>query len=225
MTTKAAAPAELPAHTTMVRNILKVYRSATDAQRAEGLDWYGDAHALATTLAMSYDANVRKAAGVISALSPMANWERNQTLAIRLYAEHGLTAGGLKANLSKANAIYAGADVAGTLKAPKTAAFAACIADPTHPTAVVIDRHAHDIAVGTVTDESTRSTALDRKGGYEAFADAYRTAARKVGISPAQMQAITWVVWRQTAVRCAAANRRNAQALALQVIGRVIRPA
>jgi hypothetical protein len=35
---------------TLVRNILKTYRSATDAQLAQGMTWYEEAHALALVL-------------------------------------------------------------------------------------------------------------------------------------------------------------------------------
>jgi hypothetical protein len=68
--------------------------------------------------------------------------------------------------------------------------------------AVVVDRHAFDIAVGRVTNNETRY-ALGRKGVYGSFAKAYvraaKTIARETGmdVSASQVQAVTWTVWRR----------------------------
>jgi hypothetical protein len=194
MTTEALATG------TMVRNILKVYRSATDAQIEQGMTWYNEAHALAVELDAD---NPLRAAGIIAALSPRVQWSYNVKLARRAFAERGeMVGGGLSGNLAKANAIYHGADVLATLKAPKTMAFAATIADPAEPTLVVVDRHAVSVALGRCSTDAD-TNALSLQGRYELFADAYRRAAKRAGISPAEMQATTWVVWRQTAIRTA----------------------
>jgi hypothetical protein len=210
MTTKGTPVATLaellPSETRMVRNILKTYRSATDAQRLQGMTWYDTAHALAVDLDPQ---NVTRAAGVISALSPRETWEVNQRLAIRLYVDGPLTTGTLPDSIRKANAIYGGADVATTLNGKKTVAFAATIADPADPFAVVVDRHAVSVALARCSADADASV-LSRKGGYEWYADAYRKAAKRAGVSPSQMQATTWVVWRQTAIRTAANNVRLA---------------
>lgn len=193
----------------LARNILATYRKASDAQRADGMAWYVEAHALAVTLARSADHDVLRAAGVISALSPQMDWNRNQTLAIRTYAEGGIASGCLGVSVRKADAIYNGADVVETLKAPKTTAFALVIADPTNTHDVVIDRHAMSVAHGRQTTDAEMA-ALGRKGQYEAYATAYRKAAAEVGITPSQMQAVTWVVWRETGIRTSASIRREA---------------
>lgn len=194
---------------TMAANVLATYRKASDAQRKDGMVWYAEAHALAVTLARSAGHNVLRAAGVISALSPQMNWERNQVLAVKTYAERGISSGCLGASVRKADAIYHGADVMSTLKAPKTSAFALVIADPTNNVDVVIDRHAMSVALGRqVTD--MEAAALSRKGFYEAYSTAYRKAAAEVGITPSQMQAITWVAWRETSIRVSASVRKAA---------------
>lgn len=194
---------------TMAANVLAVYRTADDAQRADGMTWYVEAHALAITLARSAGHDILRAAGVISALSPRMNWARNQTLAIRTYAEGGISAGALGVSVRLADAIYNGADVMSTLKAPKTRAFATVIADPTDTQNVVIDRHAMSVAHGRQTTDA-ESAALGRKGWYEAYATAYRKAAAEVGITASQMQAVTWVAWRETSIRTSAAVRKQA---------------
>jgi hypothetical protein len=201
---KALAAADL---VPTVANVLKVYRSATDAQLAEGIRWYDDAHSLAVALDRD---NVKRSAGVIAALSPMMPWGRNVALATRAYAD-GFASGCLKTSCAKADAILAGADPIDVVgKGDKVRNFYLNILNPSDPCGgVTVDRHAFDIAVGRVTDDATRGV-ISRKGVYDAFADVYREAARIAGIGSAQMQAVTWVVWRETSIRCAAANRREA---------------
>lgn len=128
-------------------------------------------------------------------------------LASRAYVE-GFASGTLRSNCGKADAILSGSPTFDVLSGPKVRAFAACIIDPTNGTDVVIDRHAFDIAAGRTTDDNTRNI-LGRKGMYEYVADLYVRAARKVGISPAQLQAVTWVVWRENHAAYRAANVRR----------------
>lgn len=193
----------------MASAILATYRKATDAQRADGMVWYAEAHALAVTLAKSAGHSVLQAASVISALSPQMDWARNQFLAVRTYAEGGISSGCLGMSVRKADAIFNGADPLATLKAPKTSAFALVIADPTDTQNVVIDRHAMSVAHGRQVTER-EVAALNRKGQYEGYASAYRKAAAEAGITASQMQAITWVVWRETSIRVSASVRRQA---------------
>lgn len=190
------------------RKITRIYRSLTPEQVKDGMNWYNVAHGLAVDLDPT---NVLRAAGVISALSPQNKWENNVRLAQLAYAES--PGGHTKAVLSKVARIMAGEDVVTVLNGAKTVNFALTIADPTDPHAVVIDRHAFDIAVGRVTDDKTRDV-LDRKGVYDQFADAYRRAARIIGISPSQMQASTWVGWRETTIRTHKAVSRSAGRIA-----------
>lgn len=188
-------------------HIIRVFRDATESQMAEGLAWYADAH----TLAVALDSrNPLRAAGVIAALSVKQDWSRNVVLATRAFAE-GHASGTLGFCVKAADRILAGESVDDVLKGDKTNNFAHVIADPTDAHAVVVDRHAFDIALGRVTDDETRGI-LSRKGVYDTFADAYREAAAVLGYSPSQVQAVTWVVWRQTATKFAAANRRRAGA-------------
>lgn len=183
-------------------NILAVYGRASRAQITEGMAWYDTAHKLALSLDRG---NVLRAAGVISALSPQTPWERNVKLARQMYA--GNITGHTGMALGKVRRILDGEDVVTVLNAPKTVNFALTIADPSHTSAVVIDRHALSIALGAVTEVGN---ILGRKGAYERFADEYRKAAKVKRISPAHMQAVTWVNWRETEIRTAAAIRKSA---------------
>jgi hypothetical protein len=203
----ARNPIKQPDIDTMAENVLATYRTASDAQRGDGILWYAGAHALAVTLARSAGHETLRAAGVISALSPRMPWERNQKLAIRTYAEGGISNGALGVSVRKADAIYRGASVLDTLKAPKTKAFAVIIADPTNTYDVVIDRHAMSIAHGRRVNNDEMAAPKRR---YQTYADAYRKAAAEIGITPSQMQAITWVAWREKNLRTSASIRAKA---------------
>lgn len=202
----------------MTRNVLKVYRRATAADIVDGRAWYAVAHELATELAPH---DVRQAAGVIAALSPRLRWTGNVRAARNAYAT-GHASGVLKANARKADAILAGADPADVLGGHKVRAFYACIVSAgTDPDAVCVDMHAHDIAVGRVTDDASRGT-LSTISGYAAIADAYRSAARIITretgetITPAVLQAITWTTWRRTDHRAHIGRARSAAYAARQ---------
>lgn len=193
-------PADLVPST---RRILRVYRGLTPEQIADGMVWYQVAHELALALDPG---NVLRAAGVISAYSPQNPWSKNVQMARLAY--EGIITEHLN-QTSKVERIMAGEDVVTVLNGLKTVNFALTITDPCDPHAVVVDRHAFDIAVGRVTSDRERGV-LDRKGVYDQFADAYRRAARIIGISPSHMQACTWVGWRETMIRTAEAVKREA---------------
>lgn len=179
--------------TPLVSNVLSVFSLASADNLREGLSWYLDAHNFARILDPN---NVERAAGVIAALSPMMGWDSNKKQAAIAF-ERGNAAGlGLSRNCAKAQAILDGGKPLDILGGDKVRAFYSTILDPFGFSFPVIDRHAFDIAVGEVTDEKRRG-ALGRKGIYAAFAEVYIDAAKVAGVSSSQMQAITWVAWRE----------------------------
>lgn len=184
-------------------NVLAVYTYASAENIRQGLTWYLRAHDFAREVGGARPHHVARNAGIIAALSPMNEWENNKRKAAQLISQRGrVTIGedgsngiGLSANVVKAVRIYRGEDPMDVLKGDKVTAFYRTILDPTGDIDPVIDRHAFDIAVGMRTDDKTRGM-LQRKGVYEEFANVYRQAAKVAGIGSAQMQAITWVAWK-----------------------------
>lgn len=172
--------------------ILRVYEAATDEQRAEGLAWYRHAHGFAASLDPK---NPARAAAVIAALSPRCSWPRNAELAARAYSE-GVATGTLGMNCRAANAILAGAEPMTVLRGWKVRSFARLIADPDDSETVCVDRHAINIALGAVLGDRDRP-ALQRRTEYDRFVRCYQRAGRKLGVTPATVQAVTWVAWRQ----------------------------
>lgn len=198
-----------PELTPDVDNVLAVYMGAPFDLIESGLDWYVTAHNTAREMSATYGISVSQAAGIIAALSPMNGWDNNKAKAIQLCEQGGffgvtiLDNGkesngiGLPANVRKASAIYFGWDsVENILGGDKVSAFYRTILDPfTADLRPTVDRHAFDIALHRRTSDKERSV-LSRKGVYEMFADVYREAATILNVGAAQVQAVTWVSWR-----------------------------
>ena len=186
---------QLPTHREMVANILHTYEQATPAQAVDGARWYSDAHALAEAITPG---DVARGAAIIAALSPALAWSTNMRFAIAAARKGSRRpAGVIGANWDKAKRIARGGDVDKILTGPKVRAFAVCIAsDGEHPDAVCVDRHAAAIACGRFLEDG--GAAAVRGARFERIAQAYRDAAARAGITPAQIQAVTWVVWRET---------------------------
>lgn len=177
-----------------VANILAVLDQATRGERRAGAAWYDEAQNLAWQIS---PLDMNKGAGVIAALSPNTSWERNKELAIRAFAD-GEASGTLSANVAKANAIMA--DTSATpldiLSGPKVRNFYMAIVGNWN--AVCVDRHAMEVAYATRYKNDERPSLTPKQ--YDAIADQYRGAAAwltNLPYKPAQLQAITWLVWRR----------------------------
>lgn len=172
-----------------VVNIIRVFQSATTDQEKRGREWYHTANQIAEFMA---EGDVRRGAGVIAALSPQKAWPLNMTMARRAF-EAGHATGHVQDAMIKVAKIMAGADPAEVLPMTlKTGNFFRTIVDPEDPDAVVIDRHAHDVAVGQRYGIINRG--LHNKNRYATLAHAYREAARVLEELPSTVQAITWIV-------------------------------
>jgi hypothetical protein len=193
----------LPDHEKMIYNIISVWTDADETQRAEGLVWYDNAQKAAHDIAVKYDIAVYIAAAVIAALSPNNKWSRNVTNADALIGAFISGDGLLSVKVSTYNKMkqkawdilaarpdYEGAKT--MLKGQKITSFFMDIMGEFN---VTIDGHARNIAYGErvgLTDDRTNIGVRE----YRALQAAYEEAARRVGLMPYQLQAITWRVWR-----------------------------
>ena len=177
----------------LTRRILATYRGASLEELTTGAAWYGHAHRIASSIAQDTGYSTRQVAGVIAALSPQNGWEQNVPAA-RTACERG-TAARLHTGcqVRKADAILAGAEPLDVLKGNKERSFFGNIVDPTDPSHVTIDRHAHDVAVGRRFGVADRG--LGSRYRYANLALAYRRAAAILGVSPSTVQAVVWQAW------------------------------
>jgi hypothetical protein len=162
----------------------------TTADRAEGLEWYGAALAMAEHLTPG---NPSMGAGILAALSPNTSWPQNVVRAKTLVSTG--TCGAFGDAVRKAQRILAGEAPLDVLGGPKVRSFYTDIMGlPTET--VTIDRHAIDIAVGRPLSNKERASMLKGKG-YDTLARFYTEVAREYDVTPSQLQAITWVWWRK----------------------------
>jgi len=190
-------------HERMAHNVMACYRAADSVQVAEGLLWYSDAQKAAHNIAAKYGIAVYIVVAVISALSPNNKWARNVVNADMLIGAF-LRGDGIDAvkvstyhamkkkawDILAARPDYDGAKA--MLKGQKITSFFMDIMGEFN---VTIDGHARNIAyderVG-LTDDRTNIGVRE----YRALQAAYEEAARRLGLMPYQLQAITWRVWR-----------------------------
>ncbi|AHY27152.1 hypothetical protein PBI_PHANTASTIC_89 [Mycobacterium phage Phantastic] len=168
-------------------NIIRVFAKASEQDILDGKVWYEEAKALAVECAVNGGMTLEQSAVMIAQLSPRLRWNKNVEAARSLVAT-GKAPGVLSRSVERALQAMTAEDPWSTFgKAPKTRSFALNILGDDH--AVTVDVWAARVA--GITEQQ-----LGRAGVYEAIAHCYRLAAKRVGISPAQMQAITWVVAR-----------------------------
>ena len=194
-------PPLIPTLEVAVERILDVYSRATEDHIREGTKWYDDAHAIAVDMWVRYPKklnSVAHAAGILAAFSPIESWERNIEKAW-MFLDTG-DCGALSRSKDEALLITYGFDPLDILfrggRNFKVQSFYRNIADPTDPNPVTVDRHAKAI----VYDDS--SIVYKRPGAptqveYEHYAEAYRKAAKEVDKVPSQLQAVTWLAWRE----------------------------
>ena len=190
-----------------VQSITAVYNLASVSDKNQGLKWYADANAFAHDLADRYDVSRLKVHGVIAALSPRNRWERNMQDAesmVKVYSAGGdyddlmnlkvctFTKNKIKAAKILTLDCASDTQIKAILSGPKMIEFYHCIQELDD---VCIDGHAYSIWVG---DRITLANvpSIGKKLRQTIKAD-YTQAAKNLGVSPYQVQAITWVTWRR----------------------------
>lgn len=191
--------------TQYVRNILKVYRRATLDDYADGVEWYRRALVQCEKIAKDTDVHINTVIGVMAALSPNNKWEINvrNTLVMCDAWVNGDGIDDFKVSTYGANKRKAWSmlyddltnddDILTRLNGQKTRSFYSNIRGLDE---VTIDGHALNIARGVrfnLTDDKTNIG----KRLYRELQQAYISAAKRVGIEPHNLQAITWTTWRR----------------------------
>jgi len=183
-------------HQHLVDNVLARYNDTVGDKawiRSAGEQWYPAARAWVLKMldATGSDMDLDKASAIVAQYSENASWAANMARAMNYFT--GKPTGAFKATDARTKAIAESDDPLSMVKGPKINNFVrAILGYDRFPDAVAVDRWAARIALGT-DDKNVASKILDRAGGYEALADAYRDAARQLGIPPSELQAVTWV--------------------------------
>jgi hypothetical protein len=191
--------------TQYVRNILKVYRRASDDDMANGIEWYARALRMSETIAKEYDLPVTTVVGVMAALSPNNRWERNvrdtETMCKAWVMGDCLSDFKVSCyNTMKAKAwsilvdeLTDDDDILTRLNGQKIRSFYSNIMGLDE---VTIDGHALNIALGYRQGLTTDSTNMGKRQ-YRELQAAYVRAAQRVGVKPHVLQAVTWTTWKR----------------------------
>lgn len=174
-------------------NLVKLYGSAEIVDKVLGQAWYPKARVIVAEWSETYDLSAATVACVIAALSPQNEWSRNLIQADDILANRQVSIGGIRANIDKATRIYldrAESTLAYFPQGPKVASFALNLAG--NDTAVTVDTHAMQAAIGDVTANYRLPWAP-----YMCFASAYEIAANRVNRPAAEFQAIIWHTWKR----------------------------
>jgi hypothetical protein len=190
------------------QNIVSVYNLARVSDVETGKDWYPKALRFASNLASVYNIEVRTIVAVIASLSPRNRWERNMQDAesmVKCYAAGGdsndlanikvctFGSGKKKAIEILTKNISSDTALLNILKGPKLCEFYNCILGQYND--VCIDGHAYSIWLGDrVTLANVPSIGVKLRRNIKAD---YQAAAKELGISTAECQAVTWIVWRR----------------------------
>lgn len=173
----------------MVDKLLGWYSKATQDQLNRGLHWYDEAKRQCEILAMYYGIPTNVAAAIVAILSPACQWERNLRDAAQLLSRREkAVVTTYRRNKEKALKLLECGDLSLVSGNKVSAFFANLMGDHT---VVTVDRWAAK-AVGIDGHKVSTNGAL-----YRRIANAYKEAAQRVGISPAQFQAIVWLVIRE----------------------------
>jgi len=189
-----------------VNNIKAVYLLATAQEKIDGANWYKSAHKIALNLADDYGLTLQTVAGVMASLSPRNKWSRNVIDAenlIETFVRDPKSAVNIKVctfnknkekalNILKTDQDFYTDSVRDILKGKKMIEFFNCILGVED---VCIDGHAYCIFNGSRTSLKD-VPSIGVKMRKEIKSD-FKKAAAKFKISPAEMQAITWVAWRR----------------------------
>jgi hypothetical protein len=199
-------------HRANTRHIAGMLQLASQADIIEGQHWYQRAYDLGVRLIHAYDGlTLGQAVGVIAALSPNNKWERNCQDAERLIKvwHHGGDLSAVKVctyNTNKAKAIsileLESVDTEAIdkiLNGRKITAFYRSIMGDTH--SVCVDGHTYAVWIGERVP-TTKTPSLS-PGLYDAIARSYILVAERSvelcgrKLTPAEVQAITWVTYRR----------------------------
>jgi hypothetical protein len=193
-------------------SILGLFFLANTEDREIGLNWYANAHTISERIASENGFSTDQIAGAIAALSPNNKWDRNiqdaENLAKAIRA--GIDPQTVKVCTFGPNKLKAiqiltsdvdSAEIVSILSGQKVIAFFLNIARNGDTDCPVIDGHAYNIAMGTVSN--LREVPSIPSKAFSALQDLYRDAARQASaitgeaISAGQMQAVTWVCYRR----------------------------
>ena len=194
--------------TKIKNNIMKTYLLRIEK---ENNHWYLEANKWAVEVSeflLSFtgqNVSVQQVLGVVSALSPMQEWNKNKEIAIQLimtgdcgYMERGKQKARDILSIPKMSGIQPvfafDNEIKSILNGEKTKTFYENMVYPTRSGGVTVDRHAISIAIGHIADDKEQSIS---GAVYTFIENCYIMTAETLGLAPLHLQSITWQTWKR----------------------------
>lgn len=186
-------------------NILSVLKKASKDEIDYWSNWYKHAHEHVKELADKYDLPLPVTAAVVAVLSPNLGWRINLMAAQRLIENWLMLQGerelgelqkvpAYKTNVDKAINILETGDV-GYVQGPKVSVFFHSLLNPDRvERELVLDGHAINVWRGI--KKPLKNLKSPTKAEREAIIHDYKKVADLVGLTPQQLQAVTWFIWK-----------------------------
>lgn len=189
--------------TKIKNNIMKTYLLRIEK---ENNHWYQEANEWAVEVSeflfkfSGRRISVQQVLGVVSALSPMQEWNKNKEIAIDLIMTGDC--GYMERGKQKARDIlrlgghfrHFDTEIKSILNGEKTKTFYENMVYPTRSSGVTVDRHAISIAIGHIADDKEQSIST---GVYTFIENCYIMTAETLGLAPLHLQSITWQTWKR----------------------------
>jgi hypothetical protein len=172
---------------TIVERVLRVYDEATPLEKEVGSTWYDVAGEIVAYLGQESGWGRLHTAAVVAHLSPRFPWPRNVAAAEYLLIRGMRLSGVIGRSYRRALHSLTLEDPGTSLTGPKTQRFYRNLLG---------DLECVTVDIWAARAVGVSEMQLARAGVYQGLEHAYRLAARRRGITPAAMQATTWVVAR-----------------------------
>jgi hypothetical protein len=184
-------------------NILQCYQESSDVEKREGNTWYQQANEWCQQKAKKYNVKIETVVGIVAALSPACGVEQNLIDANNILKSNNpseviVTSYGQ--NKAKAIKIKEGQNPLDVLGGRKVKAFYDNMLNPESSNLCCVDRHALCIALGRPLTESERNE-WNQERKHEIVENSFITVATAIGIKPHQLQAATWISYRNSLKR------------------------
>lgn len=171
------------------RSILRHYRTADQHAVDAGTQWYDAALAICRRAAAEHGVELERAVCGLAHLSSRLPWTKNVEAFSALVSGQPQPTWVLTRSWLLATAAMTASDPWSTFgrRASKTRSFAQ---------AILGDQNAVTVDIWAARVAGVNPEVLRRPREYAAVADAYRRAAKRAGVTPRELQAITWCAIR-----------------------------
>jgi hypothetical protein len=184
-----------------------MFRLAGIDELEAGMNWYRVASDHANRLAVQHGEGLsaEQFAGIIAAFSPQRSWNENLRMAESVANRR--MPGCMQNEYGKVVRMLENEPPLNILGGNKVRSFYNAIVGDDD--SVCVDTHALKIALGREPEPREIAKHFRHAPSYARAADCYRAASDTVGISPRELQAVTWITYRARMSKNRQANRRE----------------